>query len=175
MGLNVPFSCALPFAFPRRLVYALGCVVTLVLVLNLFAPAFLPPALSTYPHHEPDASLFSGTKWIPPVLDSNKPDKPLEWDANGRCLFLSPYGALSPAERRAAEQIKLEEVSPGIVRVSNDLGPNGKPLNPILALLREGEEKWNKLVESQSTTLEQAVKRYENAWGRPPPKGFDDW
>lgn len=173
MGLNVPFSCSLPFALPRRVVYLVGTVVTLVLLLNLFAPTALPPALSSYPHHEPDAPLWSPDKWIPPAL--SRPDRPAEWDENGRCVFISPYDAFTPAEKAVAEQMTLEEVSPGVVRVGNTTSTTGKPLNPIIGLIRHGERRWNDLLASQSTTFEQAVKKYEARWGRPPPKGFDDW
>jgi beta-1,2-xylosyltransferase len=175
MGLNVPFSCSLPFPFPRRLAYLLATIVTLILVLNLLAPSTLPPALSTYPHHEPDAPLWSSDKWIPPALNPDRPNRPAEWDDDGRCLFLSPYDALSPAEKKAAESMMLVDVLPGVVRVDNATGDSGKPFNPIIALLRDGEKKWNNLMDSQSKTFEQAVKKYESKWGRPPPKGFDDW
>jgi hypothetical protein len=31
------------------------------------------------------------------------------------------------------------------------------------------------ILDRQSKTLEQAVKEYTRRYGRPPPKGFDDW
>lgn len=112
---------------------------------------------------------------MPPLLNSDRPDKPAEWDENGHCLFLSPFQALTPAERAHAEQMELKEIAPGIVQINNATSASGKHLNPILALLRDGERKWNNIVNSQSKTFEEAVKRYESKWGRPPPKGFDDW
>ncbi|WOO80670.1 Beta-1,2-xylosyltransferase 1 [Vanrija pseudolonga] len=178
---------ALPFTMPlpRRLMMLIGITVTVFLILHTFAPAVLPPALVPWiPHHEPDSSYWSTNNWTPPVLSDTRPDKIKEWDENGRCLFVSPFDALSPKERKLAATLSLEEVVPGIFGVrgagKTESDANGtvsklETPNPILALLKEGEEKWQKLVNRQSKTLEQAVKVYEERWGRPPPKGFDDW
>jgi hypothetical protein len=35
--------------------------------------------------------------------------------------------------------------------------------------------KYKGMLTRQSTTLEEAVKEYERRYGRPPPRGFDDW
>ncbi|WWC88904.1 uncharacterized protein L201_003819 [Kwoniella dendrophila CBS 6074] len=48
-------------------------------------------------------------------------------------------------------------------------------LHPILDLMKQGEDKWNNLLERQSKTLPQAVTEYRRRYGRAPPKGFDQW
>lgn len=95
-------------------------------------------------------------------------------------MFLSPFAALSAKERARAEALVLEEDSSGIVRAkaSSSEGEDSKHKgrsHPILRLLRDGEQKFHELMSRQSLSLEQAVKKYEAKWGRPPPKGFDDW
>ena len=184
---------------PRRFLILTLSAFSLILFLHTFAPKTLPPALTPHlQHHEPDASYFSPSKWLPPIFNPNAPDRPPEFDEDGQCLFLSPFDALSPMEKLRAEYMALEEVSPGIVRskpppqggdvdadpdfddeyseASNSTRklPQGLT-HPIIGLLRDGERKWRDRMARQSTTLEQAVAVYEERWGRPPPKGFDQW
>ena len=59
--------------------------------------------------------------------------------------------------------------------------------HPIYRLIEEGQAKWAKLLERyvpstgcpannrQSKTLLQAVSEYKRRYGRPPPKGFEQW
>jgi hypothetical protein len=47
--------------------------------------------------------------------------------------------------------------------------------HPIPTLLTLGEERWASLLASQSQTLSEAVAEYEKRYGRPPPRGFDEW
>lgn len=72
----------------------------------------------------------------------------------------------------------LEEVSAGVVR-AKDMGENGeKPKgqsHPILALLKQGEEKWQHKMNNQSKTLEEATEKYIAKWNKNPPKYFDRW
>ena len=194
MALNVPFPS--PFTgglpLPRRFVLLGATAVALLLFLHTFAPSTLPPVLTpNLPHHEPDASYFSPSKWIPPILNGHAAVKPLEFDEEGQCLFVSPFGALSAAEKARAASIQLEEVSPGIVRTKpakagsdDDPDFDGDAANsalqqglthPILALLRDGEVKWNEMLAAQSKTLEQSVETYIERYGRQPPKGYDLW
>jgi beta-1,2-xylosyltransferase len=202
MAINLPFPSALKLPVPRRLAILLASVLILISFLHTFAPSTLPPALvPSLPHHEPDASYFSPSKWIPPILYPNRPELPAEFDDDGQCIFLSPFDALSTAEKARAEYLELVEVSSGVVRSKfadggdgrrqmesvdsgvNETGTVGmgkgwKPsgmTHPILGLLREGEVKWNDRMARQSKTLDQAVAVYEERWGRPPPKGFDLW
>lgn len=125
----------------------------------------------------PRLVLPSPDKWTPPILSNSKSRPPPEWDANGDCLFLSPFDALSDKEKALANEIEFDVVSPGNVRLKNHTGevPSDIKANPILKLLRDGEEKWNRVMKSQSKNLAEAVAKYEDKWGRPPPKGFDQW
>lgn len=197
MAINLPFPS--PFGanlpIPRRFIVLGATVIALFLFLHTFAPRALPPALTpNLPHHEPDASYFSPSKWLPPILNPSVPDRPLEFDEEGQCLFLSPFDALSAAEKARAAMLELEEVSAGLVRtkpappardddpdfddLTNLNGTSGLQMgltHPILALLRDGEKKWNDRMASQSKTLEQAVDTYKERYGRNPPKGFDAW
>lgn len=203
MAFNIPFNSPLALPLPRRFLLLGLTLGALILFLHTFAPSTLPPALTpNLPHHEPDASYFSPSKWLPPILNPNTPDRPLEFDEEGSCLFLSPFDALSPAEKARAQLLELEEVSSGVVRTKprppgsvgsvEDLedemvgdgsvgGGNGTGYSttglthPILALLRDGETKWTNLLAGQSKSLEQAVETYKERWGRNPPKGFDAW
>jgi beta-1,2-xylosyltransferase len=195
--MNLPFPSPLKVGIPRRFVIVFASTVILVVFVHAFFPAVLPPILPSSPHHDPDASYFSPSKWLPPILDGNPPSRPIEFDENGQCLFISAYDALSAQERARAEALELETVSPGIVRTKGsgsgaeadfDLEEFGNGVegsntstrhtgltHPILGLLRDGERKWNDRVARQSTTLEQAVANYKEKWGRSPPKGFGDW
>jgi beta-1,2-xylosyltransferase len=203
MGLNLPFTSPLSLPLPRRFLILGVTLIALVLFLNMFAPTALPPALApNRPHHEPDASYFSPSKWLPPILNPDTPDRPLEFDEEGSCLFLSPFDALSSAEKARARLLELEEVSSGVVRTKPTVGRDDDPdfddemlgnganssfgghesgvsmsgmTHPILALLRDGEKKWKDRMARQSKTLEEAVAVYKDRWGRNPPKGFDAW
>jgi beta-1,2-xylosyltransferase len=190
----MPFPSPLKIPLPRRLIIIGISSLTLLIFLHTFAPSTLPPALTpSTPHHEPDASYFSPSKWLPPLFNPTTPDRPAEFDEDGQCLFLSPFDALSPAEKLRAEYLELVETSSGVVKsVFGDglrkrdegwgngtieegvLKPTGMT-HPILGLLREGEVKWNDRMARQSKTLDQAVEVYKERWGRAPPKGFDLW
>jgi len=197
MGLHLPFPSPLKLPLPRRvLVLALSALV-LFLFLHTFAPTALPPLLApNLPHHEPDASFLSPSKWLPPIFNPDAPERPAEFDEDGMCLFLSPFDALSSAEKARVEFLELEQVSPGLVKARQPLAAvdavsdlsdeifaaNGtrqsKPAgltHPILGLLRDGEVKWNNLRNKQSKTIEEAAEVYQRKWGRPTPKGFDLW
>ncbi|KAF8688390.1 putative lipopolysaccharide-modifying enzyme, partial [Rhizoctonia solani] len=47
--------------------------------------------------------------------------------------------------------------------------------HPIPKLMLAAHRKYKSMITTQSTTLEEAVKEYEKRYGRPPPRGFDDW
>ncbi|KAI5453780.1 cryptococcal xylosyltransferase 1 [Naganishia albida] len=113
-------------------------------------------------------------------------NKPQEFDEYGRCLFLSPFDALSAEEKQRAEQLVLTDVSDGIVRSrasvfipahhqGNTTDAKETLTNPILGLLRDGERKWQDMLARQSKTLDEAVQEYKTRWGRNPPRGFDEW
>ncbi|EIW70562.1 beta-1,2-xylosyltransferase 1 [Tremella mesenterica] len=193
----MPPVSLLKIPIPRKFIVLGLSIISLFLFLHTFVPRSLPPALTPHiPHHEPDASYFSPSKWLPPIFNPNAPDRPVEFDEDGQCLFLSPFDALSIAEKKRAESLILETVSSGVVRsrpppsgtdsdpdfddefseASNDtrIMPQGLT-HPIIGLLRDGERKWKERMERQSKTLEQAVQVYIDKWGRQPPKGFDHW
>ncbi|KAG8779306.1 F-actin-capping protein subunit beta [Ceratobasidium sp. 428] len=48
-------------------------------------------------------------------------------------------------------------------------------LHPIHGLIEDAEAKWNDMLESQSTTLDEAIEEYQRRYGRWPPLGFDKW
>lgn len=204
MAYKRPVSSPIMVPVPRRLVLLALAVGSTVVFLHTFVPTVLPPVLTPHlPHHEPDASVFSGAKWLPPILNPEyKSDRPPEYDDDGACLFLSPFAALSAAEQTRAETLAFDEVSSGIVRARLPLPqmspspPSSTELqddefelvnvtkaaaeepgltHPILGLLRDGEVKWNDMIARQSQTLAQAVEVYKERWGRNPPKGFDVW
>lgn len=54
-----------------------------------------------------------------------------------------------------------------------EMNPDGA--HPILELIKNGEDKWQKKLERASRTLEEAVVEYKRRYKRAPPKGFDDW
>ncbi|BEI82977.1 hypothetical protein CcaverHIS002_0308450 [Cutaneotrichosporon cavernicola] len=158
---------------PRRLLMIGGVIAAIFLMLHIFAPSALPPILAPgHLHLEPDAPMWSSSKWIPPLINGGLPKMPDEYGSDGTCRFLSVVEALSPQERALAEGIKLTEVSPGIVQVNN---ASSQGAHPILGLIVAGERHWGDLMNRQSKTLEDAYKVYVTKWGRPPPKGFDDW
>jgi beta-1,2-xylosyltransferase len=189
MNFNLPFNMPIP----RRFLLLFLCIAIILLFLHTFAPTALPPALTpNLPHHEPDASYFSPSKWLPPILNPDTPDRPAEFDEEGNCLFLSPFDALSTREKERAAALILEYVSPGVVKSPEELlsGDDSEIegygnetsstafegiTHPILGLLRDGERKWQDMMAKQSKTLEQAVDVYKERWGRNPPKGFDKW
>lgn len=47
--------------------------------------------------------------------------------------------------------------------------------HPVLELIRNAEEEWQKKVDGASRTLEDAVREYKRRYKRAPPQGFDDW
>ncbi|GMK58662.1 hypothetical protein CspeluHIS016_0601040 [Cutaneotrichosporon spelunceum] len=55
------------------------------------------------------------------------------------------------------------------------LVPNTAGQHPIYDLLERSERDWQRKVDSQSKTLQEAVAEYGRRYGRPPPKGFDRW
>lgn len=56
-----------------------------------------------------------------------------------------------------------------------DSKDDGESYHPMFDLLREGEEKFEKMVEKRSESLEEAVEEYRRRYGRQPPIGFDRW
>ncbi|KAG9119206.1 F-actin-capping protein subunit beta, partial [Ceratobasidium sp. 392] len=47
--------------------------------------------------------------------------------------------------------------------------------HPLHGLIVDAEAKWNDMLESQSTTLDEAIEEYQRRYGRRPPLGFDKW
>ncbi|GAA5828833.1 hypothetical protein JCM11251_005889 [Rhodosporidiobolus azoricus] len=47
--------------------------------------------------------------------------------------------------------------------------------HPIVEMMANATNEWEKKLARQSKTLEEAVKEYRRRFGRRPPKGFDDW
>ncbi|GFZ45243.1 hypothetical protein JCM24511_02969 [Saitozyma sp. JCM 24511] len=53
--------------------------------------------------------------------------------------------------------------------------PGTHPDHPIYELMEHAEQRWNRLLQSQSTTLERAVDEYRRRYRMDPPAGFDAW
>ncbi|KAL7423141.1 hypothetical protein Q5752_002441 [Cryptotrichosporon argae] len=54
-------------------------------------------------------------------------------------------------------------------------GAKGRPEHPIYELMERAEERWARLLASQSTSLDAAVATYRRRYGLDPPAGFDAW
>lgn len=185
------------FGIPKRYLNLLALVSILILI-SLFST----PRTRKYVTPPPTSPIHP-VNWFPDSISNNfgfslgGGDMPEEFDELGRCLFISPFDALSRHEKERAEQVTLEQVSDGIVRAKRSvfrpptLQSDGDSLalananasevveetltNPILGLLRDGERKWQDMVARQSKTLEEAVQEYKTRWNRNPPLGFDQW
>ena len=53
--------------------------------------------------------------------------------------------------------------------------PGTNPEHPIYELMENAETRWDRLLATQSKTLEQAVATYIRRYRMDPPKGFDAW
>jgi hypothetical protein len=184
---------------PKRWIIV-GSFFTSIVVLTLVSSH--PPTRQFVAERTPDAAkALHPANWGLPFAGTGGADsgsrtggsgnRPPEFDEYGRCLFMSPFDALSTEEKQRAEQLVLESASDGIVRAreavfvppSMKKGNSTVPAaqlketltNPILGLLRDGERKWQDMLSQQSTTLEEAVTEYKTRWGRNPPRGFDEW
>jgi len=58
---------------------------------------------------------------------------------------------------------------------TNRVRDQGLSRHPIEVLVAENEQKYEKMVQRQSQTLEQAVKEYRKRYNRRPPTGFANW
>jgi beta-1,2-xylosyltransferase len=185
----------LQYGLPRRYLYLISFSVILILVSLLSTP-------TTRQYVAPSSdSSYHPINWLPDLITENLGfsgsligGKPEEWDEMGRCLFMSPFDALSKSEKERANQVALEQVSSGIVTsrkaifhpshalasLNSTSSKSKKPTtetlsNPILGLIRDGERKWQDLVNKQSKTFKDAVEEYKVRWNMNPPKGFDLW
>ncbi|QRW00673.1 DNA topoisomerase 1 [Ceratobasidium sp. AG-Ba] len=52
---------------------------------------------------------------------------------------------------------------------------NLEGVHPFYNLIARAESTWNNMLESQSTTLDAAIKEYRHRYNRQPPIGFDKW
>lgn len=156
-----------------RRVLLVGGAVWLAILLYMFGGSHILPVLaSRLTWNDPQEPSYEGL--LPPIFNPHLPGQPpQEFDDEGGCLFLSPFDALSEEEKALARGTVLDEAAPGVVRVN--VSSTGEQTHPIPALLLAGEQRWKKLLATQSTTLEEAARTYEERWGRPPPKGFDGW
>ncbi|KAG9095218.1 F-actin-capping protein subunit beta [Ceratobasidium sp. UAMH 11750] len=88
---------------------------------------------------------------IPPVPDT-------------RFYFNKP-----PVKSPIAELSSHQAVAGGRLKVTMG-GPH-----PLHGLIHGAEAKWNDMLESQSTTLNEAIEEYQRRYSRRPPLGFDKW
>ena len=187
-----PFTRLL--SLPRRFLL-IGCSTVILFYLFLTsAPITLRSPIILNPSNDEHLSTHDTLSgWLPPVFKSKPSTRPLEFDASGQCLFLSPFDALSDAEKARASLSDLEQVNAGVVTTrsrgeaaDDDMDglyanttagstPQTGMTHPILALLRGGELKWNGMLARQSKTLEESVRTYIERYGRQPPKGYDQW
>ncbi len=190
-------------SLPRRWNLLIGFILFFVVVISLSSSSRDFASHHAAKHLGIDSSNFHPANWLPEAVVSPFSaggKRPEEWDEFGRCLFISPFDALSNEEKARAEAVELVEVSSGIVRAKEAIFTSFQPLqnadlltnasiphypppvshqptltNPILGLLRDGERKWQDMVSKQSRTLEQAVQEYRDRWNKMPPKGFGEW
>jgi beta-1,2-xylosyltransferase len=179
------FNPRAALGLPRRWIF-LGSFLAGILILTIASSH--PTTRQFVAERTPEAAkALHPANWGLPFLGGKRP---AEFDEYGRCLFMSPFDALSIEEKQRAEQLVFEDVSDGIVRAKAtafipphkanttalDVSEIKETLtNPILGLLRDGERKWQDMLGRQSKTLEEAVQEYKTRWGRNPPKGFDEW
>lgn len=195
---GLPFNPRAALGLPRRYIF-LSSFLASILILTIASSH--PTTRQFVAERTPDAAkALHPANWGFPFAGSAGAgsassggflggNKPPEFDEYGRCLFMSPFDALSTEEKQRAEQLVLEDVFDGIVRSKQSVfipphqGNTSTPsteakeslTNPILGLLRDGERKWQDMLSQQSKTLEEAVQEYKTRWGRNPPKGFDEW
>lgn len=110
---------------------------------------------------------------------------PLAWHRpESQCAFMSTVDAYErDLERIRREFGNMPSGRTHAARASHTFSDTGHLLlsddpdapHPIPALLALGEERWASLLASQSRTLAEAVAQYERRYGRPPPRGFDEW
>jgi hypothetical protein len=62
-----------------------------------------------------------------------------------------------------------------VVLNQRGLGFNKQFNHPFLELIESAEQKWRKMVDSQSKNLNQAVKEYKRRYKMVPPTGYDAW
>ncbi|KAG8728449.1 F-actin-capping protein subunit beta [Ceratobasidium sp. 428] len=72
--------------------------------------------------------------------------------------------------------------NPSVIRLSGHQRIEGGRLrvslggtHPFHDLIADAEVRWNNMLESQSATLDAAIKVYQHRYGRRPPVGFDKW
>ncbi|TFK42149.1 hypothetical protein BDQ12DRAFT_598807 [Crucibulum laeve] len=80
-----------------------------------------------------------------------------------------------PQDKTRPDSLRAGSLEKHTYRVDGllDVNPNGQ--HPIIELIRDAEESWQKKLDGASKTLSQAVKEYQRRYSRPPPKGFDKW
>lgn len=155
-SLSTLFSTTSPAR--RRLFFAFS----FLLLLSL---AFLPHIWGSTIYHEPR-------------IVSPKANKLLYQHQEGRCRFERPTEGLSERERKLVSFLRSRDGT-GLGGTEylgyRDSKDDGESYHPMFDLLREGEEKFEKMVEKRSESLEEAVEEYRRRYGRQPPIGFDRW
>jgi hypothetical protein len=84
-----------------------------------------------------------------------------------------PLGFAIPGGRRGRRSA-LRYDARGMATLQSTL-PGTHPDHPIYELMEHAERRWNRLLKSQSTTLERAVDEYRRRYRMDPPAGFDAW
>jgi hypothetical protein len=121
-------------------------------------------------------TLRRKTKLLPPVL---RQAQPLHLVLVGLTCVLALVTILSTSGITSGPKTgRLRVIAPP--NYFSQLHSPGKPKppkieHPIPAKIKAAEAKFSRMIAGQSRSLSKAVAEYKRRYGRPPPKGFDDW
>lgn len=167
----------LPNAIRRRSRASVFCFLVVILITFTFLH-----------NSSPEASEDVPRPWMPKYLDwtSAQPKAGSEWvdievDVEGG---LDELPAVPPTLQTDEDDLDdfYDTLDGARIHVAQHTwNPNGllsvntEAPHPIYELVRKAEAKWVEKNAKASRTIEQAVQEYERRYGRPPPKGFDQW
>lgn len=134
------------------------------LLLLLLSGRVGPPALPRTRPVEAELPPVGSERWVDGGLVDPRPSD---------CTFVDPVADLRASASRLLS--KHGETEDGLLHLS-DWKVGDERVHPILDLLAEGTDRFERTLKSQSRTLEEAVRTYvERNGGRAPPAGFDRW
>jgi hypothetical protein len=135
--------------------------------------AWLPPGLRR------SRSLYRALAGLLAVVvvvslySSSSPSPTFEPTAGGQHSCPAGCSCSCPTKPTAFRR-QAAQVAPGTTQQEAPVEPP-KIVHPIPAKIQAAEAKFSQLVARQSRSLAEAAAEYKRRYGRPPPKGFDDW